>query len=212
MNTNTTLTGRLKEQQRKKENSASLRVSELVPDRPLPEWILHRRKGAKSGHQSGELWQCRNPRDGIRNVFRSPSMIGRMGGPLDQNNMRKDWKSSSAKRSEALGRARISQNRRAEPIRRFPGGIRQGSVSSESPVAPFIQRMDLGIRQRFDYPDRRECTNARTSNTDRTTGAQGFYPKILTDKTFLTLDQSKLPLEVRSRHVPFTNILMVVYK
>lgn len=205
MNTSTTLTGRLKERKRKKENSASLRVSELVPDRPLPEWVLHRKKRAKSRHQSAELWQCRNPR-----VYRSPSMIDRTGGPLDQNNMRKDWKSSSAKRYEALGRARISQNRRAEPVRRFPGGTGQGSISSGSPVPPFIQRIDLGIRQRFGYPDGRERADARTSNTDKGADAQGSHPQIHTDKTFLTLDQSKLPLEVQSRRVPFTDSLVVV--
>lgn len=211
MNTSTTFTGRLKEQKRRKENSAYLRVAELVPDRPLPEWILQRVKGSRSGHHSAELWQCCNPRRGVGKEYRSPSMIGGTGGQLDQNNMRKDWKSISAKRYEALGRARISQNRRAEPVRRFPGGIRQTSISSGSPFAPIIQRTDLGIRQRSGYPDGLEGTNARPSNTDGSADAhQGFHPQILTDKTFLTLDQSKLPLEVRSRLVPSTNNLVLV--
>ena len=200
MSTYTSINIRLKHLKRREQSPASIQVSQLVPERPLPEWILHREKGKGSAHQSVELRQCPSP-DEVKNHHPNPSVGGFMR--FDFNNMRKDWKSRTTKRFEAVERSRLLQNRQPEPIRPFPGGVRPSTFSSDSSVAFVVRSSNAEIRQRDDSPLEGETTNAQVVTADwrRDTNQQGTSSGIITSKTFLALDQSKLPLEVRSRFV-----------
>lgn len=115
---------------------------------------------------------------------------------LDINNMRKDWKSASTRRVEAVQRARISQNRQPEPVRCFPGDVRPVSIPSDSPVAMFAQSSNTGkTRRKDDLPAAAE-TVAELGGYDAGEKQKEVAP-LLMKNTYLALDQSKLPLEVR---------------
>lgn len=194
----TSITNRLKQHKRRRDNSspacASFDVSQLVPERPLPDWVRQRVKGTRPGHQSITCVQRKGNRGGeAKKLDHSSKTSATM--MLDLNNMRKDWKSVSTRRIEAVQRARISQNRQAEPVRSFPGSVRPGGTLSDSPVALFAQtsntgrtRKKIGSTPGDDGSELGECT------TDE--GKEEAISPLLMKNTYLTLDQSKLPLEV----------------
>lgn len=194
------ITSRLKQHKRRRDSPSpacvSFDVSQLVPERPLPDWIRHRRvKGARSGHKPAIAVPHEGSRGGdAKKLDPSSTTSGTM--MLDLNNMRKDWKSVSTRRIEAVQRARISQNRQAEPVRRFPGDVRPMSTPSDSPVALFAQSSNTGkTRKKFGSPtaaDEGMELGHRCSEEEK----QEAVSPLLMKNTYLTLDQSKLPLEV----------------
>lgn len=199
MNTDTSytsITNRLKQHKRRRGNTSpgcgSFDVSQLVPERPLPDWVRQRVKGTRSGHKSTTAVQHKGNRGGkAKKLDPSSTTSGTM--MLDLNNMRKDWKSVSTRRMEAVQRARISQNRQAEPVRPFPGEIRPTGTLSDSPVALFAQTSNTGkTRKKLGSPgdDGLEVGDGTTDD-----GEDAISP-LLMKNTYLTLDLSKLPLEV----------------
>lgn len=198
----TSITSRVKQHKRRREDptkSASFNVSHLVPERPLPGWIKHRVKRMASGNTSATFPLHHSSQGGeLRKLDPSSAIDGTM--MFDLNNRRKDWKSISTRRIEAIQRARISQNRRPEPIRSFPGDVRPVSIPSDSPVALFAQSNDTGkTRKNFGLPTTYEVTNAVLDVHDCTANCKQKARPMLMEKTFLSLDQSKLPLEVSLR-------------
>lgn len=118
---------------------------------------------------------------------------------LDLNNMRKDWKSVSTRRLESLQRARIAQNRQPEPVRRFPGDIRATATLADSPVAVFAQDSNNGkLGKKLGSPAAaHEETEIEAVDEGSThDGKEEGVSPLLMKNTYLTLDQSKLPLEV----------------
>lgn len=193
----TSITSRLKLHKRRRDGPASLYdVSKLVPERPVPAWIRHRVKGGGSGHSRSSASRYDQSR-GDEARKHKPCSIASAAMLLDLNNMRKDWKSTSTRQIEAVQRARVSQNRRPEQVRRFPGDIRPISILSDSPVALFAQSKNTGIRKKFDSPTSLDATTARLKVDNTARGAPEALPPLPMEKTFLTLDQSKLPLEVQ---------------
>lgn len=199
MNTDTSytsITNRLKQHKRRRDDTSpgcgSFDVSQLVPERPLPDWVRQRAKGTRPGHKStSTVQQISSRRSGAKKVDPSSATSGTM--MLDLNNMRKDWKSAPTRRIEAVQRARISQNRQAEPVRPFPGEVRPTGTLSDSPVALFAQTSNLGkTRKKFGSPGD-DGLELGDSTADE--GGEAISP-LLMKNTYLTLDQSRLPLEV----------------
>ena len=207
MNTDTSytsITNRLKQHKRRRDHTSpgcgSFDVSQLVPERPLPDWVRQRVKGTRPGHQSTTTVQRKGNRGSTAKKLDSSSITsGTM--MLDLNNMRKDWKSVSTRRIEAVQRARISQNRQAEPVRRFPGEIRPTGTLSDSPVAMFAQTSNTGKSQKNLASPGDDASELGDGTTDE--GEEAISP-LLMKNTYLTLDQSKLPLEVSIAANSFT--------
>lgn len=200
MNTDTSytsITNRLKQHKRRRDNTSSpgcgsFDVSQLVPERPLPDWVKQRVKGTRPGHQSTTTVQHKGGRrGGGKKLDPSSSAGGTM--VLDLNNMRKDWKSVSTRRIEAVQRARISQNRQAEPVRPFPGEVRPTGTLSGSPVAMFAQASNTGKTRK--KPGSLGDDGLELGDTTADEGEDAISP-LLMKNTYLALDQSKLPLEV----------------
>lgn len=201
------MTTRLKQHQRRRESPAALvsfDVSELVPERPLPDWVRHRVKGAGLGRKAAALPRGRFRAGEGKKLDSSSTKHGLM--LLDLNNMRKDWKSSSTKRLEAVRRARILKNRQPEAVRGFRGNVRPSGTLSDSPVALFAQTTNIEETEDI-FGSGAEC-GATEMGLELKEGAEGGgkqerNTQLLKDKSYLTLDQSKLPLEVSLRyHVP----------
>lgn len=199
MNTDTSytsITNRLKQHKRRRDHTSpgcgSFDVSQLVPERPLPDWVRQRVKGTRPGHQSTTTVQRKGNRGGeAKKLDPSSTTSGTM--MLDLNNMRKDWKSVSTRRIEAVQRARISQNRQAEPVRFFPGEVRPTGTLSDSPVAMFAQTSNAGKTQKNLGSPGDDALELGDSTTD---DGEAVISPLLMKNTYLTLDQSKLPLEV----------------
>lgn len=204
MNTDTSytsITSRLKQHKRARDGPSPgyMDVSQLVPERPIPDWIRHRRvKGTRTGPKSATAAPLAlegNRGDEAKKIDPSPTTSATM--MLDLNNMRKDWKSVSTRRIEAVQRARIAQNRQAEPVRRFPGEVRQSSAPPDSPVALFAKSCNVGkTRKKFGAPIAAEGLELGDRCSDE--GKEEVSP-LLMKNTYLTLDESKLPLEVSLR-------------
>lgn len=204
MNTDTSytsITARLKQHKRTRDGpspAGCVDVSQLVPERPLPEWIRNRRvKGTQAGPKLATTvpLTLEGNRGGEAKKL-DPSSTTSATMILDLNNMRKDWKSVSTKRMEAVQRARIAQNRQAEPIRGFPGEVRQSSTPADSPVALFAQSCIAGkTRKKFRSPT--AAAGLDLADGCSREGKEGGVSPLLMKNTYLTLDQSKLPLEVR---------------
>lgn len=205
------MTTRLKQHKRRRESPAGLGffdVSQLVPERPMPDWVRHR-KGTglrrKAAAPPGGLVRAVE----VRKLSSSSTKSGLM--LLDLNNMRKDWKSSSTKRLEAVRRARISKNRQPEAVRVFPGIVRPTGTISDSPVAMFAQSTKL--EQTADIFGSQSACEATEIGLDfkegMAEGKQESKTPLLMDKTYLTLDQSKLPLEVSLRHYRYQLLYLV---
>lgn len=191
---------RLRQHQRRKDNLAtenagsqmeSLDVAQFVPDRPFPDWVKHRSKGGKGSQGTKSNGEASR---------RSDSSFSGGMMTLDLNNMRKDWKSRSTRRAESLRRTRVMKNRRPEAVRDFPGVVRPLAIPSDSPVAVYARTNGSSSRKRFgstvavggdgcNSQDPAPCVTAESS--------QEAEPLPLMDKTYLALDQSKLPLEVK---------------
>lgn len=194
----TSLTLRLKQHKRRRDGPSpacgSFDVSQLVPERPIPDWVRHRVKGTRPGHQSTTSAPRKGNRRGEAKKVDPSANCGIM--MLDLNNMRKDWKSVSTRRLESLQRARIAQNRQPEPVRRFPGDIRATATLADSPVALFAQDSNNAkLGKKFSSPaaanEEMEVDEGSTDDAKE----EGVSP-LLMKNTYLTLDQSKLPLEV----------------
>lgn len=195
-----TITSRLKQLKRRRESpaeSVSFDVSQLVPERPLPDWIQHRANGAKRHRRKVTVFPRELSRGGESTKIR-PLANKKEHMILDLNNMRKDWKSTSTKRIEAVQRARILQNRQPEPVRCFPGDARPVSIPSDSPVVLFALSGNAGrTRKKFGPPTVREATDAQLELNDCADSEEkDSTPPVLLENTHLNLDQSKLPLEV----------------
>lgn len=192
---------RLRQHQRRKDNLAtenagskqveSFDVAQFVPERPFPDWVKHRSKGGKvslSAKSNGEASR------------RNDSSLSGGMMTLDLNNMRKDWKSRTTRRAESLRRTRVMQNRRPEAVRDFPGVVRPLAIPSDSPVAVYARTNGSSSRKRFgsiiavggDSYNSQDATPCVITESSQET-----EPLPLIDKTYLTLDQSKLPLEVK---------------
>ncbi|CAM9362495.1 unnamed protein product [Pylaiella littoralis] len=202
MNTDTSytsITSRLKQHKRTRDGPSPgcMDVSQFVPERPLPDWIRHRRvKGTRTGPESATAVPLAlegNRGGDVKKLDPSSTTSATM--MLDLNNMRKDWKSVSTRRIETVQRARIAHNRQAEPVRRFPGEVRQSSTPSDSPVALFAKSCNVGkTRRKFDSPTAVEGLDLGDGFADE--GKEEAVSPLLMKNTFLTLDQSKLPLEI----------------
>lgn len=195
----TSITNRLKQHKRRRDNTSpvcgSFDVSQLVPERPLPDWVRQRVKGTRPGHKSTTAVQPKGNRRGKANKLDPSSKTTSGIMMLDLNNMRKDWKSVSTRRLEAVQRARISQNRQAEPVRRFLGDVRPVGTLSDSPVALFAQTSNTGnTRKKFVSTPGDDGLELGESTTGE--GKEEAISPLLMKNTYLTLDQSKLPLEV----------------
>lgn len=206
------MTTRLKQHKRRRQSPAALvsfDVSELVPERPLPDWIRHRVKGAGLGRKTVAIPRGRLQASEGKKLDSSSTKNGLM--LLDLNNMRKDWKSSSTKGLEAVRRARISKNRQPEAVRGFPGNVRPSGTLSASPVALFAH--STNIEQTEDIFGSRAACGATEMGLElkessaEEGGKQERNTPLLRDKTYLTLDQSKLPLEVSLRYQPCALVL-----
>lgn len=194
----TSLTLRLKQHKRRRDSPSpacgSFDVSQLVPERPIPDWVRHRVKGTRPGHKSTTSVPQKGDRRGEAKKLDPSANSGFM--MLDLNNMRKDWKSVSTRRIESLQRARISQNRQPEPVRRFPGDVRAAATLADSPVAIFAQNSNNGkLGKKLGSPAaEHEEVEIEEGSADEGK-VEGVSP-LLMKNTYLTLDQSKLPLEV----------------
>lgn len=194
------ITSRLRQHKRRRDPTTCVAfdVAQIVPERPLPGWIRQRTRGTRSGRKSavnppnestptGEMEKA-----GLSLAIKATTNMM----VLDLNNMRKDWKSVSTRRVESVQRARISQNSRAEPVRQFPGEVRSSRTPTDSPIAPFAQSSIAGEIQK----DRREpAATDREVELEECRGADERNREVsplLMKNTYLTLDQSKLPLEV----------------
>ena len=205
MNSDTgySMTTRLKQHKRRRESPAALGsfdVSQLVPERPMPDWVRHRVKGAGLRRKAAAPPRGVVRAAEVRKLDSSSNKSGLM--LLDLNNMRKDWKSSSTKRLEAVRRARVSKNRQPEAVRGFPGIVRPAGTPSDSPVAMFAQ--STKCEQTGDSFSSQTACEATEIGLQFKEGVeerkQESKTPLLMDKTYLTLDQSKLPLEVSLRH------------
>lgn len=197
------MTTRLKQHKRRRESPAALGsfdVSQLVPERPMPDWVKHRVKGAGLRRKAAAPPHGLARAAEVRRLDSSSTKSGLM--LLDLNNMRKDWKSSSTKRLEAVRRARISKNRQPEAMRSFPGIVRPTGTLSDSPVARFAQSTKCGqTGDIFGSQTAGEATEIGLQFKEGVEeGKQESRTPLVMDKTYLTLDQSKLPLEVSLRH------------
>lgn len=196
------ITCRLKLHQRRRDNLAAedaassptgFDVAQLLPPRPFPDWVKHRTKRAKLPLDTKSTGEARK---GDASSLIKGSMT------LDLNNMRKDWKSRSTRRAESLQRARVMQNRRPEAVKDFPGDVRPLAIPSDSPVAVYATANGSSSRKRFYSPaatDEANNTNQESALCGNAKSSQDAEPLPLMDKTYLALDQSKLPLEVQSR-------------
>lgn len=168
--------------------NASFDVSQLVPERPVPDWIRHRVKASAPVGKSATL-QLYEKKGG---EARKRGSATNDGMTLDLKNMRKDWKSRSTRRVEALQAVRVLQNRRPEPVRDFPSDIRPLNIPSDSPVAVYAGTNAGNTRKNFGPPAADEETSAGLELGYNEIGKR----EMLMEKTYLVLDQSKLPLEV----------------
>lgn len=168
--------------------NSSFDVSQLVPERPVPDWIRHRVKASAPVHKSAALQRYEKKGGEARKRDSSTND----GMTLDLKNMRKDWKSRSTRRVEALQAARVLQNRRPEPVRDFPRDIRPLKIPSDSPVAVYAGANAGNTRKRFGSPAAYEETDVGLELGFNEIGKR----EMLMEKTYLVLDQSKLPLEV----------------
>lgn len=200
------MTTRLKQHKRRRESPVALGsfdVAQLVPERPMPDWVRHRVKRAGIRRKAAAPPHGRFRAGEVRKLDFSSTKSGTSIMLLDLNNMRKDWKSSSTKRLEAVRRARISKNRRPEAVRGFPGIVRPTGTLSDSPVALFAQSTNLeqtgdilGSQTACEPPE----IGLEFEGVEE--GKQESKTPLLMDKTYLTLDQSKLPLEVSRSRMP----------
>lgn len=203
------MTCRLKQHKRRRDylndNSASgfatkhdvhFDVAQLVPQRPYPIWVKSRLKGAGAHEPVNLPLRTRRGSETRRNdalPLRNGTMM------LDLNNMRKDWKSRSTLRTEGLQRARVTQNRRAEAVKDFPGDVRPVAIPCDSPVALYASMGGGSSRKRLDpslAANGTSCMERESTFPQRDHEAES---SLLTDATYLAIDQSKLPLEVHTR-------------
>lgn len=190
------ITSRLKERKRRGDGSSvHVDVSQFVPERTLPEWVKRRSKRHGAEKLSAQVFQDGGKPAETKTFDSSPINVAM--ARLDLNNMRKDWKSGAAKQAEAIRQARISQNRRPESVRGFPGGLRSACVPSNSPMALFSSSTNAGRNFKINTTARGEDSiSAMLLEDSAKEDPQGNLAPLLTDNTHLSLDESKLPLEV----------------
>lgn len=208
------LTCRLKLHQRRRDNLTAenatncptgFDVAQLFPPRPFPDWVKHRPKRAKLSLHSKSIGDAKRG---------DTSSLNKRPMTLDLNNMQKDWKSRSTRRSESLQRARVMQNRRSEAVKDFPGDVRPLAIPPDSPVAIYAITNGRSSRKRFGSPaaaPEPNNTNQNSALCGDSESSQEAAHLPLMDKTYLALDQSKLPLEVNEARIFCRTIMLMLF-
>lgn len=173
-------------------------VSCLVPDRPFPDWIRRRFEVLDSNFQA-----LQSSRKTLKATSATDSACLLNEGILtfDANNIYKGWKTRHTCGKETLRQARISRNRISLPPKDFAAITRRLPTSTCAPVntienSAWFAHQGKGPRRAVRGVP---LASAQELPEDEENGYRTTHSSSPKTHTALTIDQSRLPLEVKRR-------------
>lgn len=173
-------------------------VSCFVPDRPFPNWVQRRFEVLDNNFQA-----LQSSRKTLKAASATDSTCFLNEGILtfDANNIYKGWKTRHTRGKETLRRARISRSRISLPPKDSAAITRLLPTSTCAPINT-IENPAWFSHQGKDprLADRgAPLVSAQELLEDEENGYLTTHSSLPTTHTALTIDQSRLPLEVKRR-------------